>query len=127
MKWFFLLCAVGVEVPASLSLRAGVDNPWLYLVAIVGYPLSFYFLGLVLKSGTPIGVAYGIWGALGVMLTACGGAVLWAEPLTLPIVLGLVLLIAGVLLIEFGSQAALKKRAAETVRDAGRINDIHGT
>jgi small multidrug resistance pump len=48
-------------------------------------------------------VAYGIWGAVGTAVTAILGMVIFDEPLTLAIVIGIALIIAGVLAVELGS------------------------
>jgi len=50
----------------------------------------------------PIGVAYGIWAATGVALTAVLGRVLFREPLTRLMLGGIGLIIVGVLLVELG-------------------------
>ena len=55
-----------------------------------------------------LGVAYGIWGALGVALTAVMSALIFDEALTALMGLGIALIIAGVLTVELGSQAAHK-------------------
>jgi small multidrug resistance pump len=55
-----------------------------------------------LALGLPIGVAYGIWAATGVALTAILGRVLFRDPLTRTMLAGIVLIIGGVLLIELG-------------------------
>ncbi|MCV7229330.1 DMT family transporter [Mycolicibacterium komossense] len=105
-KWGLLAGAILTEVTGILSLRAFQDHPaWLVLV-VVGYLLSFVFLTLVMRAGMPIGIAYGIWGACGTALTAVLAAVIFGDPFTLPIVLGIGLIIIGVLLVEFGSQRA---------------------
>jgi small multidrug resistance pump len=105
-KWALLTIAILSEVTGILSLRAFQDHPaWLVLV-IVGYLTSFVLLTLVLRTGMPIGVAYGIWGACGTALTAVLAAVIFGDPFTPPIVLGIGFIIVGVLLIEFGSQRA---------------------
>ena len=101
-----MLGAIGTEVVATLSLRASQDRAiWLVLVA-AGYLCSFTLLTRVLRAGMPVGVAYGIWGALGTAITAVVAAILFGDPFTGPIVLGIGLIIAGVLLVEFGSHAA---------------------
>ena len=111
-KWFLLLAAITVEVTASLSLKGALDHPWLYSVVATGYVSSFALLGLVLRAGMPLGVAYGIWGALGVAGTAVMSSVLFDEPLTGLMVAGMGLVIAGVLLVEIGSQLASRKTEA---------------
>ena len=63
-------------------------------------------LTLVLRTGMPVGVAYGIWGACGTAATAVLAAAIYGDPFTWPIAAGIGLIIAGVLLVEFGSQRA---------------------
>ena len=105
-KWVLLIGAIAVEVAATLSLRASQDHSaWLVVVA-AGYLGSFILLTMVLRTGMPVGVAYGIWGACGTAATAVLAAVIYGDPFTWPIVLGIGLIIAGVLLVEFGSQRA---------------------
>ncbi len=97
------MAAVATEVSATLSLRASQDHPaWLVLV-VTGYLAAFVLLTLVLRAGMPVGVAYGIWGALGTAATAVLAAALFGDPFTWPIVAGIGLIIAGVLLVELGS------------------------
>ena len=104
--WGLLAGAILTEVTATLSLRASQDHRlWLVLV-IAGYSASFVLLTRVLRAGMPVGVAYGIWGALGTAITAVVAAVVFGDPFTGPVVLGIGLIIAGVLVVEFGSHAA---------------------
>ena len=96
-KWALLSGAILCEVAATLGLRAFQDNAgWLALV-VPGYIASFAFLATVLRAGMAVGVAYGIWGACGTALTAVFGA----------------LIIAGVLLVELGSQRAESARSGD--------------
>jgi len=102
-KWAFLCGAIAAEVTGTLALRASQDNPaWLIVVA-VGYFTAFFMLTRVLRAGVPVGVAYGIWGAIGTALIAGIATVLFGDPFTTPIVVGIGLIIAGVLMVEFGS------------------------
>ena len=120
-KWLLLAAAISCEVTASLSLKGALDAPALYVVVVAGYVASFAFLALVLRAGLPLGVAYGIWGALGVALTALLSALLFAEPLTALMGLGMVLIIGGVFLVELGSQCAHDRavRAQERAQASG--------
>ena len=65
-----LAAAIIVEVAATLSLRASQDHSAWLLVVVAGYVGSFVLLTMVLRAGMPVGVAYGIWGALGTAATA---------------------------------------------------------
>ncbi len=102
-KWAYLAAAILTEVTGTLSLRAFQDHPAFLGIVIPGYIASFVFLAVVLRAGMPVGVAYGIWGACGTALTAVLAAVIFDDPFTPPIVAGICLIIAGVLLVEFGS------------------------
>ncbi len=104
--WLLLLAAVASEVCASLSLKAALDTPALYAVVAVGYVGAFALLAVVLARGMALGVAYGVWGALGVASTALLSAAVFDEPLTPLMGAGLALIVAGVLTIELGAQAA---------------------
>ena len=111
-KWLLLAGAIGCEVTGSLSLRAAVDNPAWYALVVVGYVSAFFVLAAVLRQGMPLGVAYGIWGAVGVALTAALSTVVFGEPFTLLMTVGIALIIGGVLLVDIGSHRATAARAA---------------
>ncbi len=116
--WALLIAAVATEVSATLSLRASQDHAgWLVLV-VSGYLAAFVLLTLVLRAGMPVGVAYGIWGALGTAATAVLAAVLFGDPFTWPIVAGIGLIIEGVLLVELGSRT--RRGPNHDVADADR-------
>lgn len=103
--WPPLLIAIGLEVMATLSLRAaeGFTHPlWLILV-VIGYSGSLWLLSIVLDRGMPVGVAYGIWSAIGVVATAVLGTVLFGELLGPVQIIGVGVIVVGVLLVELGS------------------------
>jgi len=106
ITWLLLVGAILSEVSATLSLRGALDHPALYVVVVLGYALSFGFLALVLRRGMALGVAYGIWAACGVVLTAVLSALLFGEPFTAMKATGIVLVAAGVAVVEIGSQQA---------------------
>jgi small multidrug resistance pump len=107
-KWVLLSGAILTEVTGTLSLRAFQDQRlWLILV-VAGYVASFFLLTRVLRAGVPVGVAYGIWGASGTAITAVSASVIFGDPFTAPIMVGIGLIIAGVLLVEFGSRPAVE-------------------
>lgn len=106
LKWFLLSGAIVTEVAGSLSLKGALEHPVLYVVVVVGYLGAFVLLALVLRAGMPVGVAYGIWGAVGVALTALLSALIFGEPLTPLMIAGMALVIAGVLCVEIGSGRA---------------------
>lgn len=110
--WLLLAAAILSEVTATLSLRGALDQPSLYVVVIGGYALSFGLLVQVLKRGMGLGIAYGIWGACGVVLTALLSAVLFGEVFTALKTAGIVLVAAGVVVVELGSRRADRQDAS---------------
>ena len=108
-QWIFLVGAIVSEVAATLSLKAGMENPLFYIIVAVGSAAAFIFLTKALKMGMALGVAYGIWGASGVALTAVLSNLIFKEPLTAIMIAGIIVIIIGVLMIELGSQAANNK------------------
>ena len=109
-----LVGAILVEVTASVSLRAALDQPGLYAVAVLGFAAAFTLLARVLRAGMALGAAYGIWGASSVALTAALDAVVFGEALTAPALGGIALIIAGVLLVELGAQRGRRAQEART-------------
>jgi small multidrug resistance pump len=113
-QWLFLAGAIVTEVSGSLSLKAALDAPGFYAVVVVGYVTAFVLLWLALREGMPVGVAYGIWGAVGVALTAVLSTLIFGEALTPVMVMGIGLVIAGVLCVELGRHPRSKSVAVGT-------------
>lgn len=70
------------------------------------FVVAFACLSGVLRQGMPLGITYGTWGATGVALTAVASDLICNETLTGTMIAGIVLIIAGVLTVEIGSQRA---------------------
>lgn len=111
--WPPLLIAIVLEVSATLSLRAaeGFAHPLWLIPVVIGYTGSLWLLSIVLDRGMPVGVAYGIWSAIGVVLTAIMGAVLFGELLGTVQIIGIGAIVVGVLLVDLGSHT--RETAAE--------------
>jgi small multidrug resistance pump len=103
MAWVLLSIAIVCEVAATISLKLATDGRRRWYIAVgIGYVVAFSLLGAALSLGLPIGVAYGVWAATGVALTAVLGRVLFGDPLTWLMGAGIVCIIAGVFLVELG-------------------------
>lgn len=105
MSWLWLAAAIACELVATLGLRAseGLRRRRWIAVVIGGYALAFGFLALTLRAGMSVGVAYGIWSATGIALVALLARLIWQEPLTRRMLLGLVVVVVGVVLVEAGT------------------------
>jgi small multidrug resistance pump len=105
VPWLFLAGAIITEVIATtaLKLSEGFTRLVPSIVVVVGYLAAFGMLSQALTRGMGIGVAYGVWAAVGVALVAVVGATFFGEGMTLVQVGGIALVIAGVLAIELGA------------------------
>ena len=103
--WLLLLAAVVCEVTATLCLRASEGfrrRGWIAPIVVL-YVASFFLLSRTLAAGMPLGVAYGVWAAVGVALTALVSRVVLREPFSGLMAGGIALIAGGVLLIELGA------------------------
>ena len=103
--YLYLGIAIVAEVIVTSPLKAseGFTRTGPSLVVALGYGTAFYFLSLVLKT-VPMGVAYAIWSGVGIVLIAAIGWLLMKQPLDLPALLGIGLIVAGVAVIQLFSK-----------------------
>lgn len=107
MAYVLLAFAILAEVAGTTSLKfsEGFSKLWPSLGTLAGYGVSFYLLSQVLKS-VPVGTAYAIWSAAGTALIATIGIVFLGESATLPRLLGILLVIAGVVVLNLSDAHA---------------------
>ena len=109
MKNFTILFfAILSEVIATSALKfsEGFTKLVPSIIVVAGYGLSFYLLSLSLKV-FPIGIAYAIWSGVGLVLTVIAGMLIWKESLDWARVTGILLIIAGIILINVFSKATV--------------------
>lgn len=101
-----LLVAILAETFATSCLNASQQFTKIIPtgLSIAGYAVSFYAFSHVLKY-MPVGVAYAIWCALGIILVTGVGAIYFKQQLDMPAYIGLGLMIAGVLVINLFSDS----------------------
>lgn len=102
--WVFLAVAICAEVAATSALNQsdGMTRPWPAAGAILGYCLAFWCLSLCLRQ-IPVGIAYAIWAGAGIVLIALIGWMIFRQPLDLPAIAGMAMIIGGVLVIQLFS------------------------
>jgi small multidrug resistance pump len=102
----WLLLAIVAEIIATSSLKAteGFTKPLPSVIVVVGYVLTFYLLSLSLKE-IPLGIAYAIWAGLGTVGTVIVAALVWREGINTAQIVGTVLIVAGVVVLNFFSNA----------------------
>ena len=66
---------------------------------VMFYAASFYLLTYALK-GMPLGIAYAMWGGLGIVLTALISVFVFKQTLDLAALSGIALIVAGVIVMN---------------------------
>lgn len=102
MSWVFLSVAILSEVIATVFLKIATDSrrKVFYGIVGIGYIVAFAFLSASLYVGMQLAVAYGVWTAGGVVLTAIASCLFFKEKITINMVFGIFLISVGVFLIE---------------------------
>jgi small multidrug resistance pump len=106
MGYVFLALAIIGEVIATTFLKFTSGERqvwWAYPIVAVGYVFAFAMLSLTLSRGVPLGIAYALWAGIGVVLVALISWLAFHENLTPLQIGGMVLVIAGVLMLELGA------------------------
>jgi small multidrug resistance pump len=96
-----LTLAIASEVVGTTALKAseGFSRPLPSLLVVLGYAAAFYLFSLSIQH-LPLGVAYAIWSGMGTVGAVVMGVLIWQEVLDVPRVLGILLILAGVLLLN---------------------------
>ena len=107
IAYFYLGVAILTEIVATSALKAsdGFTRPLPALLSAAGYVVSFYCLSLALRT-LPLGIAYALWSGIGIVLLAAIGWIWFRQRLDAPAILGLLLIIAGILVIKVFSRTA---------------------
>ncbi|MBW1602856.1 multidrug efflux SMR transporter [Streptomyces sp. JJ66] len=106
MVYLTLGAAIFAEVLATTSMKYsdGFTRLWPTLGTAVGYLIAFVLLAQALKTMS-VGTAYAIWSGVGTAAIATIGMVFIDEPVTFARILGIVLVIAGVVVLNLGGAA----------------------
>lgn len=103
-----LLLAIISETIATSCLKQSEQftKLWPSIICVVGYIASFYLLSICLKT-MPVGIAYAIWSALGIVLISLIARFVFGQHLDLAAWLGITMIIAGVLIINLFSNSVM--------------------
>ncbi|XVU27249.1 DMT family transporter [Actinoplanes sp. CA-054009] len=98
MAWLVLVVSGMLESVWAIALdrSAGFTRPIPSIVFAVGLLLSMAGLGYALRT-IPVGTGYAVWVGIGAVLTAVVGILALGESASLPRVLSLLLVIAGII------------------------------
>ena len=103
-----LALAIVSEVTGSSLVQRSeqFSKLWPTLGAIACFVVSLFFLSHALKA-IPLGVAYAIWGGVGIVLTALIGIVVFRFTLDAPAWIGIAMIVGGVLVMNLFSNSAV--------------------
>jgi len=106
MHYIYLLLAVAAETIGTSALQSSQQftRLWPSVLVVVAYAISFYLLSMTLKF-MPVGVVYALWSGLGIVFIALIGFWVFGQRLDWPAVLGLLLIIAGTVVIQMFSKS----------------------
>lgn len=100
--------AIVCEVIATTALKAsdGFTRLVPSIITSAGYGVAFYCMSQSMKT-VPVGIGYAIWSGIGIVLITLLAWVVFKQKLDLPAVLGMGMILAGVLVINLYSKAAV--------------------
>ncbi len=98
-----ILVAVAFEVfgDSMMKLSNGFQRKLPLVGTAIGYVVAFYLIAQTLEE-LPLGPVYAAWTGLGIALTAVVGAVFWKEGVNAKKITGLLLIVAGVVVLKLG-------------------------
>ncbi|TJZ51122.1 multidrug efflux SMR transporter [Streptomyces piniterrae] len=101
MAYVTLAAAILSEILATTSMKYsdGFSRLWPSLATAAGYLIAFVLLAQTLKSMS-VGTAYAIWSGAGTAVIAAIGMVFLGESASLAKILGVLLVIAGVVVLN---------------------------
>ena len=98
MKWLMLLLAGIFEIIWAIAMKYSNGFTVLIpsIVTAITYILSAVFLALALRH-LPLGMAYVMWVAFGIIGTTILGVLLFSEKLTVLQIISIILIVIGVI------------------------------
>nr|WP_293884548.1 MULTISPECIES: multidrug efflux SMR transporter [unclassified Sphingobacterium] len=105
MKYIYLFLAIAAEIFATTFLKKSEGFTLIKptIISIVGYIIAFYFLSITLKY-LPVGISYAIWSGVGIVAITLVGMFLFKQIPDTAAIVGMVLIIAGVIVINLFSK-----------------------
>ncbi|MEU2789122.1 multidrug efflux SMR transporter [Streptomyces sp. NPDC007100] len=103
MVYLTLAGAIASEILATTAMKYsdGFSKLWPSLGTVLGYVVAFVLLAKTLKT-MDVGTAYAIWSGAGTAVVAAIGMVFLGEAATAARIIGVVLVIAGVVVLNLG-------------------------
>ncbi|MCZ4096224.1 multidrug efflux SMR transporter [Streptomyces sp. So13.3] len=103
MGYIMLGGAIIAEILGTTAMKYsdGFSRLWPSAITVTGYVIAFALLAQTLKT-VEVGTAYAIWAGVGTAMIAAIGMVFLGEAANAAKVLGVLLVIAGVIVLNLG-------------------------
>lgn len=103
--WVLLTIAILGELAGTSFLKYanGWERPWAWAGVVGGFGTALWLLALVIQK-MDISVVYAIWSGVGIAMVAVVGVVVFHETMSWTKVAGLLLTIAGILLLQLDTR-----------------------
>ena len=104
----YLAIAIICEVVGTTFLVKSEQFTRLVPTMIMGvlYAISFYLLTQAIKT-IPLGIAYALWGGLGIVLTSLVGVFFFKQSLDAAAVVGIAMIVGGVVVMNVLSNSVV--------------------
>ena len=108
MHWFILIVAIICEVIGTAALKSseGVTRLIPSVIMVVSYGAAIFLLSLVLKT-IPMGIGYGLWSGIGIVLITVVGWFFYEQQLDLAALVGIGFICTGVVIIQVFSKSII--------------------
>lgn len=108
IAYVYLAIAIICEVVGTTFLVKSEQFTRLVPTLIMGvlYAISFYLLTQAIKT-IPLGIAYALWGGLGIVLTSLVGVFFFKQSLDTAAVVGIAMIVGGVVVMNVLSNSVV--------------------
>jgi small multidrug resistance pump len=108
MHWLILIAAIIFEVIGTAALKSSEGFTRLIpsIIMVISYGAAIFLLSLVLKT-IPMGIGYGLWSGVGIILITVVGWFFYQQQLDLAALVGIGFISAGVVIIQVFSKSVI--------------------
>jgi small multidrug resistance pump len=103
VAYVVLASAIVIEVLATTLLKVshGFTRVLPTTASLIGYGMSLFLLSRIVRT-LPVGLVYAVWAGTGTFAIFAISVAFFHEPASLPKVLGVAMIVAGVVLVNVG-------------------------
>ena len=106
MHWLILIVAIIFEVIGTAALKSSEGGTRLIpsVIMAISYGVAIFLLSIVLKT-IPMGIGYGIWSGVGIILITIVGWFFYQQQIDIAALIGIGFICIGVVIIQVFSKS----------------------